>query len=183
VIARPLEEVWEFFGQIERVVPCLPGASLTAPPDGDCIRGRMAVKLGPITTDFSGEAQIARDTARQRGTICGFGCDRLSGSRAHGDVAYQLHPADARRTRVEISIRALLSGALAQFGRSGIADDLAARLTDTFARNLERRLSDSSDAATTDAAPPPLAAGTLLWPVLAARLRAFFNRILGRAGE
>jgi len=180
VIGRPPEEVWDFFGQIDRVVPCLPGASLIGPADGERIQGRMAVKLGPITTDFSGEARITRNASEQRGRIAGSGRDRLSGSRAVADVDYRLVAAEGGGTRVEIAVRAVLSGALAQFGRSGIVDDLAARLTDTFAQNLERRLGGASDA---DAAQMPLAAGSLLWSVLAARLRVAFNRITGRVAK
>jgi carbon-monoxide dehydrogenase small subunit len=174
-IARPPDEVWAFFDDIAAVVSCLPGAALTGPTDGDRITGRMAVKLGPITTDFSGEARLTRDAARRRGTIAGSGRDRLTGSRAAADVDYQLHAADGG-TRVEVTVRAMLAGALAQFGRSGIVDDLATRLTETFARNLERRLAG----APAEAAPTPLAAGAMLRSVLAARLRAIVGRITGR---
>jgi carbon-monoxide dehydrogenase small subunit len=174
-IARPPDEVWAFFDDIAAVVSCLPGAALTGPTDGDRITGRMAVKLGPITTDFSGEARLTRDAARRRGTIAGSGRDRLTGSRAAADVDYQLHAADGG-TRVEVTVRAMLAGALAQFGRSGIVDDLATRLTETFARNLERRLAG----APAEAAPTPLAAGAMLRSVLAARLRAIVSRITGR---
>ena len=179
VVARPPDEVWAFFGQIERVVPCLPGAALTGPVDGERIAGRMTVKLGPITTDFSGEARLTRDEGARRGSISGAGRDRLSGSRAAADVDYRLVPAEGGATRVEIEVRALLTGALAQFGRSGIVDDLATRLTDTFAQNLERRLSGAVPADDTEAA-PVLQAGSMLWAVLAARCKAVFNRIIGR---
>ena len=180
VVARPPDEVWAFFGEIERVVPCLPGAALVGPADGERIQGRMTVKLGPITTDFSGEARLTRDETQRRGSISGAGRDRLSGSRAAADVDYQLVPAEGGATRVDIAVRALLAGALAQFGRSGIVDDLATRLTETFAQNLERRLSGTAPEDGTDAAPAPLQAGSMLWAVLAARCKAFFNRILGR---
>ncbi|MPZ55975.1 MAG: 2Fe-2S iron-sulfur cluster binding domain-containing protein [Rhizobiales bacterium] len=182
VAARPPDEVWAFFGQIERVVPCLPGAALVGPADGERIQGRMTVKLGPITTDFSGEARLARDETQRRGTISGAGRDRLSGSRAAADVDYHLVPAEGGMTRVDIVVRALLAGALAQFGRSGIVDDLATRLTDMFAQNLERSLSGPTPEHGA-AAPAPFKAGAMLRAVFAARLRSVINRIVGRPHE
>ena len=142
-VSCPPQEVWNFFGDIERVVRCLPGASLTGPPDGDNINGKFAAKLGPITATFTGAARIVRDDARRRGVVLGAGKDRLSGSRAAGEIEYLLLPASAG-TRVEVTIRALLAGPLAQFGRSGIVDDLVARVAQAFARNLEARLTDGA---------------------------------------
>ena len=54
-----------FFGDIERVVRCLPGASLTRPPDGDRVDGKFSAKLGPITATFTGAARIVRDDEKR----------------------------------------------------------------------------------------------------------------------
>jgi aerobic-type carbon monoxide dehydrogenase small subunit (CoxS/CutS family)/carbon monoxide dehydrogenase subunit G len=143
VIERPPQEVWAFLSDVERVVPCMPGATLTS-VDGDRLRGRVAIKLGPIAAAFNGEARIIRDDAERRGTILGTGRDGLSGSRANAEIEYVLTPERAgTAARIDIVVRAVLIGPLAQFGRSGIVDDLAARLSDMFARNLERRLTGS----------------------------------------
>jgi carbon-monoxide dehydrogenase small subunit len=137
----------------------------------------MSVKLGPITANFAGEARIERDDARLRGVILGAGLDQFGGSRTAGEVEYALVSAGASGgTRVELTIRALLVGPLAQFGRGGIVEDLVARITEAFARNLEARL--------TGAAPhddelvlAPLRAGALFRQVVLARLKALFARI------
>jgi carbon-monoxide dehydrogenase small subunit len=67
---------------------------------------------------------------------------------------------------------------LAQFGRSAIVNDLATRLCDTFARNLERRLARSSDA--TDDASAPISAGSLLGAVIVGRMKNALARLLGK---
>jgi len=158
------------------VVPCLPGARLTQPPAGDRLDGELSVKLGPITATFAGEGQIVRDEARRRGRIVGGGRDRQSASRAAGEVEYVVVAADdAAATRLEITLRAVLSGPLAQFGRGQIVEDLAARIIETFARNVEARLSGSPDAG----APAPLRAGALLRSVRLARLGAVVGRFFG----
>src|SRR5215470_3902342 len=57
VIARPQAEVWTFLDDIARVVPCMPGATLSA-VRGDRLRGQLAIKLGPIAATFEGEARV-----------------------------------------------------------------------------------------------------------------------------
>jgi carbon-monoxide dehydrogenase small subunit len=174
-VASPPQEVWTFFGDIEQVVRCLPGATLTQRPDGGNVRGKFSAKLGPITATFTGAARIARDDEKRRGIVLGAGNDRLSGSRAAGEIEYVLLPTGAG-TRVELVIRALLAGPLAQFGRSGIVQDLVSRVAQAFARNLEARLTGSVSEfeAQTSA---PLAAGSLLLQVLVARFKAVFARL------
>jgi carbon-monoxide dehydrogenase small subunit len=177
VIERPPQEVWAFLSDVERVVPCMPGATLTS-VDGDRLRGRVAIKLGPIAAAFNGEARIIRDDAERRGTILGTGRDGLSGSRANAEIEYVLTPERAgTAARIDIVVRAVLIGPLAQFGRSGIVDDLAARLSDMFARNLERRLT-GSDADGEAAA--PIAAGSLIGAVIFSRIRTALARLLGK---
>jgi aerobic carbon-monoxide dehydrogenase small subunit len=181
-IARPSEEVWTFFGDIERVVTCLPGASLTAPPAGNQIDGRMSVKFGPITANFTGRARIEHDDARRRGIIKGAGRDRAGGSRAAGEAEYTVEAADDGTTRVALTIRALLLGPLAQFGRSAIVEDVVARFTEAFAHNLERRLSGSfseSDAT----ARTPLEAAALIRQAIWIRIKSLFVRFSGRDGK
>jgi carbon-monoxide dehydrogenase small subunit len=175
VIARPPSEVWDFLADIERVVPCFPGASL-AGVEGDRLHGRLSIRLGPMTASFNGEARVTRDDALKRGLVLGAGRDRLSASRAVAEIEYALAAeSEGAATRVDVAVRTLLSGPLAQFGRSTIVNDLAARLTETFARNLERRLAGATDAAQQ---PAPLAAGSLLGAVLWGRVRNALARLL-----
>jgi carbon-monoxide dehydrogenase small subunit len=181
VIPRPPQEVWLFLADVERVVPCMPGAMLTG-SRGDRWQGQIAIKLGPIAAAFNGEMRIIRDDATRRGVILGAGRDRLSASRANAELEYALtaEPSGAA-TRVDIAVRALLLGPLAQFGRSAILNDLAARLTDMFARRLERRLAGLPDAP--DDAAAPIAAGRLLGGVIVARMRNALARLLGSFGR
>jgi carbon-monoxide dehydrogenase small subunit len=178
VIARPQREVWAFLADVERVAPCMPGATLTG-SHGDRWQGQITVKLGPIAAAFNGEARVIRDEARQRGMILGAGRDRLSASRANAEIEYVLTAEQAgTAVRVDITVRALLLGPLAQFGRSAIVNDLAARLCDMFARNLERRLAGPSGA--TDDASAPISAGSLLGAIIVARMKNALARLLGK---
>lgn len=140
VVARAPEDVWNLLKDVTRIVPCMPGASITRLA-GDRVDGRLMIKLGPINAEFSGAAGLRYDDALRRGTISGSGQDRLTGSRASGAIEFAITPGDdARSTSVDIAVLAKLSGPLAQFARAGIVEDLARRLARTFAQNLEQEL-------------------------------------------
>jgi len=181
-VDHPRERVFAFFGQLDEVVACMPGAALTEAPRNGHLRGRLRIKLGPIAADFTGEAEIERDPASHRGVIRGRGRDSRTSSTAIGEVSYVLVEERAgAATRVDIEVDYALRGALAQFSRSGIVNDLAERLTTAFARNVEARLSGGADSWNEAAAPrPELDAGSLILSVLRTRIRRFLDRLLGR---
>jgi carbon-monoxide dehydrogenase small subunit len=179
-IDHPRERVFAFFAQIDEVVACMPGAALTEAPHDGHVRGRLRIKLGPIAADFAGEAQVERDPARHQGAIRGRGRDSRTNSAASGKVSYVLIEEKAgAATRVDVEVGYALTGALAQFSRSGIVNDLAERLTTAFARNLEVRLARGADS---PQAPQraELDAGSLVLSVIRARIKGFFARLLGR---
>jgi carbon-monoxide dehydrogenase small subunit len=181
-VDHPRERVFAFFGRLEEVVACMPGAALTAAPRDGHLQGRLRIKLGPIAADFAGEADIERDPMSHRGVIRGHGRDSRTSSTAIGEVSYVLLEEGAgAATRVDVEVGYALRGALAQFSRSGIVNDLAERLTAAFARNIAVRLSGGQDSANGAAAPQAeLDAGSLILAVIRARIRRLFERLLGR---
>jgi carbon-monoxide dehydrogenase small subunit len=181
-VDHPPEKVWEFFGRPAEVAACLPGAVLTGEPRDDHVEGKLRVKAGPIVAEFSGSADIARDVSHYAGMIRGQGRDTRSGSSTRGEIAYQLSPeANGTATRVDVTVGYTLSGMLAQFSRSGLIQDVAKRLTQAFATNLEARLGASQGRGQTPPAPAAeLNAGSLVLSVIGERLRRLLHRLVGR---
>ena len=171
-VMRAADEVWAFFGDPERVVTCLPGASIVRRYGADDFDGAMAIKLGPITANFTGRARITRDEHSRSGMIIGSGNDIGGGSRAAGEVEYAVREAGSGQTSVELTICALVAGPLAQFGRSGIIDDLVSKMTERFSANLEARLSGLAPTSDQNT----LEAGSLFWSLLLGRLKRLFGR-------
>jgi carbon-monoxide dehydrogenase small subunit len=174
VVLRPPAEAWRAFADLPAVASCLPGASLTE-HDGQTAKGKMTVKLGPIVAGFAGSAAIERDDATMTGTIRGAGADGGTGSRTRGEVTYRLAPeSGGASTRVAVVVEYSLQGALAQFSRSSIAQDLGRRLVAEFAANLNARLGGKApDAAPTK--PASLDAGSLIWGWIVDRVRRLFG--------
>jgi len=155
---------------------------LTSEPTEDHVDGKLRVKAGPIVAEFSGSADIERDVAHYAGMIRGRGQDARSGSVTRGEIAYQLSPeADGKATRVDVTVGYTLTGMLAQFSRSGLIQDVANRLTQAFAKNLEARLGAGEGSG--QAAPAPAAelnAGSLILSVIGERVRRLLRRLVGR---
>ncbi len=180
VIAHSVDEVWAFFGRVEDVAECLPGASLDGGEKRGVVNGKMKVKVGPISAEFSGVAQITRDETAHRGAIVGSGRDARSNSSTRGVVAYSVKPnVDGAGSRVDVDVGYTLTGMLAQFGRSGLVQDIASRLTAAFARNLEARLSAGGDPAATPLVVRELNAGSLMSAVLLDRVRNAWRKLFG----
>src|SRR6266704_730417 len=53
----PKSRAWDVLLDVERVAPCMPGASLDS-VDGDEIKGRIKVKVGPISMTYAGTAHF-----------------------------------------------------------------------------------------------------------------------------
>jgi carbon-monoxide dehydrogenase small subunit len=172
-VAHPPDAVWDFFGRLAEVAPCLPGTSVTGTPTDTHVDTRLRVKVGPIVAEFDGGADVERNSSERSGLLRGSARDNRSGSIARGDIGYRLLPEDdGKSTRVDISIAYALSGPLAQFGRGAIVQDIARRMTEAFAGNLQARLDGGSAEPARE-----LDGGSLMFSVLRDKLSGFWRRL------
>lgn len=180
VVTHPADVVWNFFGDVASVAACLPGASLAGEPVDGHVEGQMKVKVGPISAEFQGVADITRDDATRTGTIIGSGKDKRSNSATRGLVGYAVKQGDLPdQTRVDVNIGFTLTGALAQFSRSGLVQDIAGRLIAMFVKNLEARLAGKSTG-DMPSAEAGLDAGSLVFSVIKGRFQNLLKRLFGK---
>jgi carbon-monoxide dehydrogenase small subunit len=156
----------------------MPGARLTKPPANNRAEGEVKVKLGPIVSVFSGVLDVMRDDANFNGVVRGTGRDAKSGSNARAIISYQVQPKGDAASQVDISVKFLLTGALAQFGRSGLVKDVVDHLTTLFTANLGASLAGGS---ISGSAGPTLNAASLARAAVWNQLRAFFSKLIGAA--
>lgn len=179
-VAHAADEVWATLEDVENVARCMPGASLTEHSTDGRLTGRVTVKIGPINTSFIGMGQIVRDIAARRGVLYGSGRDRLSGTTVRAEVNYAVTGESDTQTRVDVTVRALLAGVLAQFSRSSIVQDLVARITEEFSRRLQQSLTDPEAIGSSETS---LKATTFFLEVVVARLRSLRRRIFPGASK
>jgi carbon-monoxide dehydrogenase small subunit len=135
------DRVWQLFADLDRVVRCMPGARLSKQPSDGRAEGEMKVKLGPIVSTFVGALDIERDDTRFTGLIRGAGRDLQSGSGVRAIISYQVQESANASSQVLVSVKFMLTGALAHFGRLGLVKDVANHLTRIFSDNLASTLS------------------------------------------
>jgi carbon monoxide dehydrogenase subunit G len=138
IVAVPVEQAWEVLLDIERIAPCLPGATVDS-VEGDSFTGRVKVKVGPITVTYRGTAMLLnRDDDAHRATIRADGREARGSGTAAATVELALHD-EGQRTRVTLDTELAITGRPAQFGR-GVLVDVSNKLLGTFADCLERTL-------------------------------------------
>jgi len=162
-VAAPLPRVWELFDDIPAVIPCMPGASFLG-KEGDDWKVGIKVKVGIITANFQGVVRfVERDLAAHKVVLHGSGKDTTGKGAANANIETTLSATQGGHTHVSVKTDLSLSGRIAQFGSSVIAD-IASRLVTQFTENLHRAvLADETTqpegatpaaAAATTAAPP-----------------------------
>jgi carbon monoxide dehydrogenase subunit G len=200
-LGMPPDEAYALLLDLDRVVPCLPGAELQeAGPDGER-KVSVGVKLGPMRFLYDGTVRITEtDPAARRAVMVGEGREKRGGGTAAATIVMTVAEAGAGS---DVSSKAdiKLTGRAAQNGR-GIVEDVSSKLIGQMAATLEERYAasapahDSEDdsyatgggsgqAEATDqpaGQPPaaPIKGGRLLMSVLWGRVKAFFARLFGR---
>jgi carbon monoxide dehydrogenase subunit G len=191
-VSRPVDDVWDFLGDVPIVVSCIPGAELGEKLDDNRYRGSFRLKVGPLTAKIDGEGEVTRDDVAKSGRITGRGNDKRGGSRVAASVLYNVKPDDSGSV-LGVSADLELSGPLAQVGRTGIIEDVAKRLTEEFTAALERKLKEAPVASVAGAPPVSGAqapnitqpviefdAGAAVTSTILRRAAAFFAQLFGK---
>ncbi len=141
-----IDEAWTILTDLERIAPCLPGAQLDE-VEGEEYRGRVKVKVGPITAQYKGTARIVeRDDAAHRALVEATGRDTRGQGNATATIRAELSATSDTVTHVSLVTDLAVTGKVAQFGR-GAMGDVSAKLLGQFVENLEATVLGAGDAA------------------------------------
>ena len=144
------DSLWHILKDIDTVVRCLPGASLTSPPNADPLSLCMTVAVGPMRARFEGTARIKFDDPRRTATINGSGHDTRTRSTTHGRIECALRPSEAGGSVLTLRLHYALKGPLAQFSRGAIVDAVVEQILEQFAANI----ATSAEGEQVDSLPP-----------------------------
>ena len=133
----PPEQAWEVLLDVERIAPCMPGASVTS-IEGDEVAGQVKVKLGPLSLAYKGTAKFTEKNEENHTiAIEASGKETRGAGTASATVQAGLKPADDDgHTLVSIHTALNVTGRPAQFGRS-LLPEVSGKLIAQFASNLE----------------------------------------------
>src|SRR5579859_6274910 len=114
------ERVFAYLIDVNRVVGCVPGAELSEVVDPTTFKGKVKIKVGPITVSYAGTARITdRDDAKHSATLEAEGRE-TSGPGSARAKAYMSVEAGGTGSVVKIVTDYTVAGRIAQFGRGGM---------------------------------------------------------------
>jgi uncharacterized protein len=192
-VPAPIDHVWTYLLDVERVAPCMPGAELTEVVDDHTWKGKVNMKLGPVSLAFAGTVTMQeRDDRAKRIVLAAKGMEQKGKGAANASVTSWLEQGDGV-TNVKMRADIHLTGTVAQLSR-GLLPEVSRKLTQQFAdcllqsmRAAEVRATESADVAAE--VPAPVEASARAKPIGGIRLglaafwasiKGFFRRLFGK---
>jgi carbon monoxide dehydrogenase subunit G len=182
-VPMPPAEAWVLLMDIPSTVAAFPGAELVETIDENNYKGRVTVKLGPMTLVFLGKLRIEnRDKATRSATVKATWTEIRGRGNAVTLTRFAMREHD-HGTVVEVDSDIQLAGQVAQYGRgAGMISEVSAQVISKFAENLRASInavSPKADEARTKQHAPPrhkeLSVLGLLWSAVLNRFKRLFN--------
>lgn len=194
-VTAPVQDLWAYLLDVERVAPCMPGAELTEIVDERTWKGKLNAKFGPVAMSFAGTVVMeSRDDEAKRVVLKARGMEQRGKGAAEATVTSWLEPGPGDgETTVKMQAEIVLTGTVAQLSR-GLLPEISRKLTQQFAECLQQSMQAEQVAAASPAgapaeAPPPAPARpaapkavggiglglSAIW----ALVRKFFRRLFG----
>jgi len=177
------DRVYTFLLDPNKVVSVVPGAELVEQLDAQTFKGKVKVKVGPVTVAYEGLARIAeRDDANRTATLEAEGRETTAPGSARSRSTMAVVASNAGST-VTISTEFTVAGRAATFGR-GLMEDVSRRMVAQVADRLREQLEEApapvNGAASVAVSEPreakPVNAIGLLFSILIEHIRSWFRR-------
>jgi carbon monoxide dehydrogenase subunit G len=150
-LQTPPEPLWAHLLDVEGVAPCMPGAELTETIDDHNWKGKVNMKLGPVSLSFAGTVTLQeRDDAAKRVVLVAKGMETKGKGAANASITSWLEPGDGETT-VKMKADIHLTGTVAQMSR-GLLPEVSRKLTQQFADCLQASMAEAQPAAAEEAA-------------------------------
>jgi carbon monoxide dehydrogenase subunit G len=151
-VKAPVDQLWAYLLDVERIAPCMPGAELTETLDERSWKGKVNMKLGPVSLSFAGTVAIEeRDDEAHRVVLHAKGMEAKGKGAANAVVTSWLEPG-SEDTTVKLRAEIHLTGSVAQLSR-GLLPEVSKRLTQQFADCLQESMQAEQAAVATPAQP------------------------------
>ncbi|MGH2948679.1 MAG: SRPBCC family protein, partial [Solirubrobacteraceae bacterium] len=149
-LRMPPGEAYALLLDLERVAPCMPGATLgEEKPDGSR-ELTVTVRLGPMKFVYGGTVRISeRDDAARRAVLVGAARETRGQGNANATITMTVSEAGDAVSRVDSVAVVELTGRAAQTGR-GIVEDVSRRMVGEMAECLAAKTAEPAPAAAPD---------------------------------
>jgi len=145
-VNAPIERVWAFVIDPERVVTCLPGASLEEVVDDRNFLGTVKVKVGAITTKYKGKILFNEVDAQARTLQMIAEGRETGGGTAKGTIDIRVNALTEGPIELVTEASVDLTGRVMQVGR-GMIQGVSHQLFKQFAASAKEILEAEDEAA------------------------------------
>jgi carbon monoxide dehydrogenase subunit G len=130
---KPIEENWQAILDLERLVPCVEGGSVTEKTGPDSVKAQIKVKMGAMSLTYAGTvAVIEQDPDQHRAVLQVKSRETKGQGHANADVTFTL--SDGGGT---IHTAAQITGKAASMGE-GVMVNVLDALIKSFTANLQK---------------------------------------------
>ncbi len=153
-VPASIDVTWAYLLDVVQVVPCMPGAEITEVIDDSNWKGKVTIKLGPVSMSFKGKVSISeRDDAAHRVVLKGSGMEQRGKGAASATITTTAEKISSG-TKVVVVQDLKVQGQAAQMSR-GMMQDVSTKLTRQFADCLKSNLQTEQAEDETEGAPAP----------------------------
>lgn len=172
-VEHPIDKVWDFLSDPNKVVTCVPGAQITEQVDEENYKGTVSMKFGPVGVKYNGEVKIDQlDHDNKEMILKGRGLDAKGKGSADMVMNGKLTTVDSG-TEVNYTMEISIVGMLAQFG-SRLVTDVSNQVVNQFINNFKQKL-DGGEAAADSAGGSSLNAASLMGSVVKSKISGIFG--------
>ena len=154
-VAASSDDTYALMTDVERVAPCIPGASITGRRDDGAYDALVTMKMGPMSLTYKGVIEIIeRDDAARTAVMRAKATETKGQGSAQATLTMDITDAGGGLTTVKVGSDILVTGRVAQMGR-GIMTDVAGKMIGEMAKAMEATLIAGAAAKERGEAPPP----------------------------
>ena len=136
-VDKPIDEVWSTMLDLERVVPCVPGATILEKTGENALKAEVKIKLGAMSMNYSGPAEIVeRDDTSHHAVMNARAQEAGGQGNADAKVSMQLNAA-GEGTEVALNSQINVTGKAAQMGE-GVIGAVTEGMIKEFSDNLAK---------------------------------------------
>lgn len=136
-VEKPIDQVWSTMLDLERVVPCVPGARVIEKSGEKGVKAEVKIRLGSMTMNYAGPAEIVeQDDAAHRALLNARA--KEAGGQGNADARVEIELAESgEATAVSVHSEVNVTGKAAQMGE-GVIAAVTEGMIGEFAENLAR---------------------------------------------
>ena len=136
-VEKPIDEVWSTMVDLERVVPCVPGATILETTGDNAVKAEVKIKLGSMSMNYSGPADIVeQDDSEHRAVMNARAKEAGGQGNADAKVSMQL-TGTGDTTEVALHSQINVTGKAAQMGE-GVIAAVTEGMIKEFSENLAK---------------------------------------------